>query len=182
MSWSTFKSTMVSQMESGVFGKNTDAFAKAFTLAYYSAIKSGKEIINPIPLAKGNTTGMEAQLKQLLNQTVISKSSTLLDVIGVAVITYWTGAIMQSIPPITPAPGAIKNITLTQGLVLNPGNWTTIVVPTNNNVSIFLDAFINSAKIHLTTVSGLYIVLAQYPPPAPPAPGVLNWSGYIISD
>jgi len=181
MSWSLFKSNLLTQMQSNSFGNNLAGFAKAFTLAYDTAIKSGKETINPIPIAIGNTAGMEAQLVELLRQIQISKSFTLLDVIGPAIITYWTGATMQSIPPIIPAPGAIKNIALTQGIVLNPGVWTPIPVSPNNNPSIFLDAFINSAKIHLTTVNGLYVVLAQYPPPTPPAPGVLNWTGYIVT-
>lgn len=182
MSWSIFKSTILTQMESNAFGNNIDGFAKAFTLAYDTAVKSGKEIVNPIPIARGNTIVMEEQLKLLLKQTQLSKSTTLLQIIGPCIIAYWTGATMQPIPPIIPAPGAIKNIALINGVVLNPGVWTPIVVPPNNNSSIFLNAFIASAKIHLTTVSGLYTVLAQYPPPAPPAPGVLNWTGYLIPD
>jgi len=180
MSWSTFKSTLLPAMQSHAFGNNMAGFAKAFTLAYDTAIKSGKETISPIPLAKGNPSAMEAQLVGLLSQTQKSNSTTLLDVIGPAIITYWTGGLMMPIPPIIPPVGAIKSIALTQGLVLNPGSWTPITVPPNNNPSIFLDAFITAAKIHLSTVSGLYLVLAQYPPPAPPAPGVIPWVGYIV--
>lgn len=182
MSWSVFKSTVLAQMQSNSFGNNLEGFAKAFTLAYDTAVKSGKEMINPIPIAKGNAAGMEAQLVVFLKQTQMSKSLTLLDVVGPAIITYWTGATTQPIPPLIPAAGAIKNIALIQGVVLNPGVWTPLPVPPNNNSSTFLDAFINSAKIHLSTVGGLYTVLAQYPPPAPPAPGVLQWTGYLIPD
>lgn len=180
MSWNTFKTTLLPLMQSHSFGNNIAGFAKSFTLAYDTAIKSGKETISPIPLMKGNTAGMETMIVTFLTQTQKSNSATLLDVIGPAIITYWTGGLMSPIPPLPPAPGAIKNIALTQGLVLNPGVWTPIPVPPNNNPSTFLDAFIAAARIHLTTVSGLYIVLAQYPPPAPPAPGVLPWVGYIV--
>ena len=180
MSWSAFKATLLPAMQSHAFGNNMAGFAKAFTLAYDTAIKSGKETISPIPLMKGNTSGMEAMILALLTQTQKSNSVTLFDVIGPAIITYWTGGLMMPIPPIIPPAGAIKSIALTQGIVLNPGTWTPIPVPANNNSSIFLDAFIAAARIHLTTVSGLYIVLAQYPPPAPPAPGVIPWSGYIV--
>lgn len=182
MSWSIFKSTLLPAMQSNSFGNNMAGFAKAFTLAYDTAVKAGRETISPIPLMKGNPTVMEAQIVAFLSQTQMSNSLTLLDVIGPAVISYWTGGLMMPIPPILPPPGAIKSIALTQGIVLNPGVWTPIPVPPNNNPSTFLDAFIASAKIHLMTVSGLYVVLAQYPPPAPPAPGVLPWSGYIIPD
>lgn len=180
MSWSVFKATLLPAMQSQAFGNNMAGFAKSFALAYDTAIKAGKETVSPIPLMKGNVTAMEAQIVGLLSQTQQSNSLTLLDVIGPAVITYWTGGLMMPIPPIIPPPGAIKSIALTQGLVLNPGVWTPIPVLPNNNPSVFLDAFINAAKIHLSTVSGLYIVLAQYPPPAPPAPGVIPWSGYIV--
>ena len=49
-------------------------------------------------------------------------------------------------------------------------------IPTN----IFLNPFINLAKFHLMGVSGTMMVLAQYPPPAPPAPALINWTGYNV--
>jgi hypothetical protein len=69
-----------------------------------------------------------------------------------------------------------------KGLIPNiPNVWfvpPTIVFsePTN----IFLNPFVNLAKVHLTGVSGTMSVIAQYPPPAPPAPAILNWNGYTI--
>ncbi len=48
--------------------------------------------------------------------------------------------------------------------------------PTN----ILLDPFVNIAKFHLMGVSGNMSVMAQYPPPAPPAPAILNWTGYRV--
>jgi len=48
--------------------------------------------------------------------------------------------------------------------------------PTN----ILLDPFVNIAKFHLMGVSGTMSVMAQYPPPAPPAPAILNWTGYRV--
>jgi hypothetical protein len=104
-------------------------------------------------------------------------------VVGPAVIIYWVGGKMSPLPPPKiPAPGSIKNIATTMGVVLKPGSWTATKVPPNNNPEQFLDAFIRSAKLHLMTVSGIYSVLAQYPPPAPPAPGVVQWSGYKVPD
>jgi hypothetical protein len=43
----------------------------------------------------------------------------------------------------------------------------------------FLINFIISANLHLLTVGGMFFCNAQYPPPAPPAPGVLPWAGYV---
>ena len=48
--------------------------------------------------------------------------------------------------------------------------------PTN----MLLDPFVNIAKFHLMGVSGTMSVMAQYPPPAPPAPAILNWAGYRV--
>jgi hypothetical protein len=48
--------------------------------------------------------------------------------------------------------------------------------PTN----AFADPFVNLAKFHLLGTSGNMVVLAQYPPPAPPAPAILNWTGYKV--
>jgi len=48
--------------------------------------------------------------------------------------------------------------------------------PTN----ILLDPFVNLAKVHLLGTGGTMNVMAQYPPPAPPAPAIISWSGYNI--
>lgn len=48
--------------------------------------------------------------------------------------------------------------------------------PTN----IMIGPFVNVAKLHLLGTSGTMSVMAQYPPPAPPAPAILQWSSYSI--
>jgi hypothetical protein len=50
----------------------------------------------------------------------------------------------------------------------------------NPSSMIFLNPFVNLAKVHLIGTSGTMMVMAQYPPPAPPAPGILTWSGYNV--
>ena len=45
---------------------------------------------------------------------------------------------------------------------------------------IFLNPFVNLAKFHLMGVGGTMMVMAQYPPPAPPAPAIINWTGYRV--
>jgi hypothetical protein len=57
------------------------------------------------------------------------------------------------------------------------------VVPTfkfSYPTNILLDPFVNVAKFHLMGVGGTMSVIAQYPPPAPPAPAILNWTGYKV--
>jgi len=56
-------------------------------------------------------------------------------------------------------------------LPIIPNIWFTLpsyvfTYPTN----AFADPFVNLAKFHLLGTSGNMVVLAQYPPPAPPAP------------
>ena len=46
--------------------------------------------------------------------------------------------------------------------------------------NVMINPFVNVAKTHLMGASGIMSVLAQYPPPAPPAPAILNWNGYKI--
>lgn len=46
--------------------------------------------------------------------------------------------------------------------------------------NIMINPFINVAKTHLMGANGIMSVMAQYPPPAPPAPAILNWNGYKI--
>ena len=71
---------------------------------------------------------------------------------------------------------------LIKGLIPNiPNIWfippiLVFTEPTN----IFLNPFVQLAKFHLMGVSGTMSVIAQYPPPAPPAPAILNWNGYTI--
>lgn len=50
----------------------------------------------------------------------------------------------------------------------------------NSKKSIIIDPFINIAKIHLLSRGGTMMVMAQYPPPAPPAPAMLIWQGYNV--
>ena len=54
----------------------------------------------------------------------------------------------------------------------------SFVFSTKTNVMI--DPFLSLAQIHLLGVGGNMMVTSQYPPPAPPAPAVLNYTGYQV--
>lgn len=182
MSWGTFKSSLLPSMQSHAYGSNFESFAASFAFAYDSAVRAGGETVSKVPIAVGNLSGMQSLLTSLLRQTQQSRQPNLLQIIGPAIVTYWTGATLMPIPPIIPPPGAIASVATTSAIVISPGSWTPIDVPPNNDSSIFLDAFINSAKIHLSTLTGMYFVMATYPSPtgAIVAPGVVPWNGYII--
>ena len=83
-------------------------------------------------------------------------------------------------PPKQPCIGAVLNTSTTLGVNFSPGIWTPISVPPINSVSPWLLNFIISASVHLLTVGGIITCICQYPPPAPPAPGILPWVGYFI--
>jgi len=180
MSWSIFKSQLLVGMQSYSYGNDINQFVKQFTASYDLAIRTGGDTINRVSVIKGNTVLMETTLLSIIQQTQLSNNRTLLDSIGPAVISYWVGVEFSKIPPLIPAIGAISNITTLNGLVISTGKWPPLPVLPNANSNTFLDAFINSANIHLSTLSGIFTVLAQYPPPAPPAPAILNWTGYKV--
>jgi hypothetical protein len=159
-------------------------FAQSLTEEYDKAIRGGKTIIGGVPITIGNTAAMRTALTGILNSTKNSKNGDLLRDIGPAIQAYWVGALTPGptdprVPNI-PMIGTVKNLTNIFGTNLSPGIWTPIVVPPMNSISPFLLNFIISASVHLLTVGGLFTCVSQYPPPAPPAPGVLPWAGYFV--
>jgi hypothetical protein len=159
---------------------NNYSFAQSLTEEYDKAIRGGKTLIGGVPF-EGNTSLMEATLLLILNTTTLSKTGDLLRDIGPAIQAYWLGATSAKIPvPNIPCIGAVSNLTTNVGLNLSPGIWTPIVVPPMASISPFLLNFIISASVHLLTVGGLFTCNCTYPPPAPPAPGVLPWAGYFV--
>lgn len=54
---------------------------------------------------------------------------------------------------------------------------TLLFTPPTN---ILIGPFINAAQQHLMGTGGTMSVMAQYPPPAPPAPAIIQWNGYTI--
>ena len=69
-----------------------------------------------------------------------------------------------------------------KGLIPDPPfiNFTPPSFVFSTKTNILLDPFLNLAQLHLLGVSGNMMVMAQYPPPAPPAPAILNYSGYQV--
>jgi hypothetical protein len=160
---------------------NNYSFAQSLTEEYDKAIRGGKTLVGGVPFTGGNVKLMEATLLLILNTTTLSKTGDLLRDIGPAIQAYWLGATSANIPvPTIPCTGAVANLTTIVGFNLSPGIWTPIVVPPMASISPFLLNFIISASVHLLTLGGLITCNCTYPPPAPPAPGVLPWFGYFV--
>ena len=156
-------------------------FAKLLTDEYDKVIRGGKTIIGGMPIGLGNRALMFATLMNILKATSINKNGDLLRDIGPAILAYWTPAFTTLIDtPTIPCIGTVKNIQTTLGINIFPGIWTPITIPAMGTVQPWLMSFIASASLHLLTVSGIITCLSQYPPPAPPAPGILPYVGYFV--
>lgn len=156
-------------------------FAQSLTEEYDKVVKGGKTLIGGVPVSFGNKPGMQAALISILQSTQLNKNGDLLRDIGPAIQAYWLGANLQKFPPPKqPCIGAVINTSTILGVNFSPGVWTPISVPPMGSVSPWLLNFIISASVHLLTVGGIFTCICNYPPPAPPAPGVLPWVGYFI--
>jgi len=171
--------------ESASFIKNSvdnTLFAYLLTNEYDKVIRGGKTIIGGMPIALGNKPLMFATLLGILKAQSVSKNGDLLRDIGPAILAYWTPAFTTLVDtPTIPCIGTIKNIQTTFGINIFPGVWTPITIPAMGTVQPWLMSFIASASLHLLTVSGIITCLSQYPPPAPPAPGILPYVGYFVN-
>jgi hypothetical protein len=156
-------------------------FAQSITEEYDKVVRGGQTIVGGRAVSIGNTAAMQASLLGILSTTQTSKTGDLLRDIGPAVQAYWIGAQLERFPPPNiPCIGSVQNISTILGVNFSPGIWTPISIPPMGSVSPWLLNFILSASVHLLTVGGLFTCTCQYPPPAPPAPGVLPWAGYFI--
>ena len=50
----------------------------------------------------------------------------------------------------------------------------------STKTNLLLDPLLSLAQLHLLNVGGNMVVTAQYPPPAPPAPAIINYNGYQV--
>lgn len=71
-----------------------------------------------------------------------------------------------------------------KGLIPDPPfiNFTPPSFVFSTKTNILLDPFLSLAQIHLLGVSGNMMVMAQYPPPAPPAPAIISYTGYQVKN
>ena len=191
MSWGLFASNMKRYMANPIGVASLQVFAKKLTMEYDACIRRGIQGINLCSIQKGNTQLMEAlTIVALLKCFALQKpgkplpTSPILKELGNAVKGYWTGATLNPFPiPPIPAPGAIQNIVVTNNLCINPGTWIVqFELPPVESPNFFINSFILVAQIHLLTLKGMIYTTSMYPAaPSPvPAPGVINWSGYVV--
>ena len=181
MPWGSFKSAMAGVMSNWTYGQSMEGWAAKLTSEYDKAVKSGKSNGTSIPLQMGQTGAMQGLLVSELHSQQQSKTKTLIDICGPAVVAYWTGAMLQSIPPGPPCPGTLSNVSVIVAPVTSPGSWSPIPNLPCNDVNIWLDEFISCAKSHMLTTAGIHNEISLYPgSPPTPAPCVQSWSGYTV--
>jgi hypothetical protein len=52
----------------------------------------------------------------------------------------------------------------------------------STKTNVLLDPFLQLAQVHLMGVGGTMMVTSQYPPPAPPAPAIITYTGYQVKN
>ena len=186
MSFAIFKTNMSLYMgnQSGI--KKLEDFGKKLTNEYDMAVRRGYQTVNNVSVQKPNKDLMETMVN-LAGFMALQKQSGLHDIInniGKGVEMYWLGATLYQFPtPIIPATGAYQNIMTTSAMVTDPGEFPDLgnQYPTDDTDQ-FLDMLIMGMNIHLLTIKGMYNTLSLYPgfPQVPPAPGIVQWTGYTI--
>lgn len=129
MSWEIFREEVLKVVSKPENIKNINLVASTYATQYDACMKRGGDLINKIPIAKGNVEAMKAIFVQALTNGLNSKVPyDLTGEMGKGVIAYWTGATLTTIvPPLVTleqvAAGATANIVVTTNVILNPGIW-----------------------------------------------------------
>ena len=156
MSWEIFRKNILNIALRPENVNNTDLIAKAYAREYDLAVKRGGDIVNRVPLQKGNVKAMEAYFKKALDNGLnYNEKYDLVGEMGKGVIAYWstqqapTPLAPENQPPPTsiqmnlfPIPlvtieqllsGATANIVVYSNIVTNPGKWIKPLAAINRN-------------------------------------------------
>jgi hypothetical protein len=134
MSWQDFKNSILLIANNPQSIPNTDVVAETYATAYNTAVKSGGDTVNKIPLKKGNLQSMQTLFKAALDKGVTMKGPyDLVAEMGAGVKSYWNAADMQLIIPITFATNGSENTQVITNKVTDAGIWIEpLKAPTPN--------------------------------------------------
>jgi len=132
MSWQIFKQNILSRANAPDSIQDIDTVAKLYADEYDMCMKRGGDVINRVPISKGNTEIMQQLFKAaLLKGQTSTTPYDLVAEMGKGVIAYWQGAQLNTFPiPLIPAPGSTVNIGVTSNLVTNAGVWAPAIATT----------------------------------------------------
>lgn len=125
MSWQTFKDNIlrVSNNPEGI--QNIETIADLYANEYDAAIKRGFDTANGTTVRSGDVASMKQFFLLALQKGLTSQQPyDLVGEMGQGVLAYWSTAILGNEKvPITPAVGAVSNVSVTDNRVINPGIW-----------------------------------------------------------
>lgn len=127
-------------------------------LRHFETLTAGGTVISTAPALAPLIQGFYATCEQNMTQ---HNQVDWISQVGKYILLYWAGAVIVG-------PTGIVN-------VLSTGTWVTVPVVPNTNFNIFMTTFITACRIHLTTMSGMYINTVIVPP-IPPIP----WTGALL--
>ena len=190
MGWTAFKQTVLTQMYGPPPPSSPTQVVDAIVRAYDEAVRTppSGDMMNQNFVTQGNT---EALKQALYNIFAIQSKSTvplpIVNQIASAFPLYWTGAQLSTTNLPIPIPPVMVHWYILSNTVSNPGAPPPFTLPYGVAISTeqFVDNIILLARLHLTTVSGEMLTMAQYYPPAPVpifAPGFSTWVGYMVED
>lgn len=160
MSWEIFRKNILNIALKPENVGNTDIIARAYAREYDLAVKRGGDIVNKVPLQKGNIKAMESYFKKALDNGLnYNEKYDLVGEMGKGVIAYWST--QQAPTPLAPAnqpppvsiamnifpiplvtieqlvSGVTANIAVYSNIVTNPGKWIKPLpaINVNNNQS-----------------------------------------------
>ena len=158
MSWEIFRRNILNIALKPENVGNTDIIARAYAREYDLSVKRGGDVVNKVPLQKGNIKAMEAYFKKALDNGLnYNEKYDLVGEMGKGVIAYWSTqqapaplAPANQPPPVSipmnlfPIPlvtieqlvgGVTANIVVYSNIVTNPGKWIKPLpaVNVNNN-------------------------------------------------
>lgn len=147
--------------------------AEFFAESYHSAMKTSMDPLNNIVVIKKKDILKEAWLRLFMVQEATKKDlkSIPFNFIGIAMIEFWTGALVS---PIIPHPGAVTG---TINVIVFPGNPIPVGMGIYNafkegDSMKVADALVTVYKDHTKGISGLFTGIT----PAP-SPIVVPWKG-----
>jgi hypothetical protein len=132
MSWKIFKENILNRANAPDSIQDIDTVAKLYADEYDMCMKRGGDVINKVPISKGNTEIMQQLFKAALLKGQTSNTPyDLVGEMGKGVLAYWQGAQLNTFPiPLIPAPGSTVNIGVTSNLVTNAGVWAPAIATT----------------------------------------------------
>lgn len=147
----------------------------------YQYIQAVTAILDSIPKPKPTLTEIKKFVKDTING-LVPEIDLQIDLPKLPT----KEELLQQIDAKTPTEEEIRALAeeKIKGLIPDPPfiSFTPPSFVFSTKTNVMIDPFLSLAQLHLLGVSGNMVVTAQYTPPAPPAPAILNYTGYQVKN